>query len=615
MATQQVLYAHDLPRLTTTSNDPGWTLEHCPLHLSRPSRNTRKSCDLCKRYLCSGCGCRESQLNQRTKQCGVCADKKKKRAQRIACAGTRYCGSCQKQRPMEDFLDRNGKEHATCTCYPKNKGPSAQTPTNRVIQAGVSYSPQVLSSILQELMRNVIVPNSDLAYYEQGIYMLAAVVPLLRTLVVTGQHAADYERPESLTSAAHLSHVHWVATSAGELDAFLKTGQSLNENTSTLRIAGTFDRYSDAEAAFLRFASHPAVKLMYQNWMTEGGETHAMPTQQFFERYQSRRSEQIRASFGDFYNFLSITGTALDHIVPEPWFLEKLGYSLLRDLQIEDHLRVQTLFHTAGGKEAKTRTIDCESCFRFVLYGERYSFSGWHLDVLNGTWLTVATGFRAWFIYTGPWTGEEKHAFARAGAHWKPPSQHVEMILLHPGDTLIMRPGHPVVHCVLTLDDSIARGGMIWSAVDMEKIVSNIDFIISRPMTTNEHIPRQLPDYLDLLEKYLCWERPSYLDAELEKQMRRHQFTDGAKETVVAFIRDLKGRKVLSCHCSPTCRVPTEADYHRWYALAGEDPQKKKHDQQRFCRCWWHREELVHVQGCSTWCHPKGILANRRCVG
>jgi hypothetical protein len=66
-----------------------------------------------------------------------------------------------------------------------------------------------------------------------------------------------------------------------------------------------------------------------------------------------------------------------------------------------------------------------------------------------------------------------------------------------------MRPRYPVVHYILTLDDSIARGGMIWSAADIEKIVSNIEFIISTPTVTNEHIPHQLLNYFDMLKEYL----------------------------------------------------------------------------------------------------------------
>jgi hypothetical protein len=590
-----------------------WNPLQCSLHSERPSRSTRKDCKLCRQYLCTSCYRCEKPQNGAFTRCPDCREK----ARIKACKnidGQKLCTKCKMWKSLEEFNGKDGKINTTCSCRLKNKSRSAQTRTNRLIQGSVPYDHQKLVSVFRELMNNVCIQqNSGLAHYRQGIDMLAAVVPMLSTLNAPGQQAAICEQSESLSSAAHLSHVNWVATSCGELDRFLRTGQALNKHTSTLRITGTFDRYSDAEAAFLRFAEHSAVKLVYQNWRTEGGETPAMPTQQFYERYQSRRSEQVRATFGDFYNFLSISGTALDYIVPEPLFIEKLGYSLLRTLQTEDHLRVQ--YQTAGGKEAKTRTIDCESCFRFVLYGERYSFSGWHMDVLNGTWLTIVTGFRAWFIYTGPWTKKEQDEFASAGAHWEPHADYVQLILLRPGDTLIMRPGYPVVHCVLTLDDSIARGGMIWSAADIEKIVSNIEFIISTPTVTNEHIPRQLLDYFDMLKEYLHWKRPLYMDAKSEEQLQRHKFPNGARECVVTFIERLKQEGIISCHCKGTCKVPKEVDYARWQTLEIEDPQKKDEYQRKFCRCWWHQEELVHLRGCSTWCHPKGDLANRRCVG
>jgi hypothetical protein len=126
---------------------------------------------------------------------------------------------------------------------------------------------------------------------------------------------------------------------------------------------------------------------------------------------------------------------------------------------------------------------------------------------------------------------------------------------------------------------------MIWSASDIERIVSNIEFIIFKRNATNEHIPCQLTDYPNLLEKYLPWERPSYMDAEFAKWLQRHKFTDGARETMVMFIKGLKQNKILSCHCHGACKVPTEVDYTQRHTLEEEDPQKKDDDQQGLCLC------------------------------
>ncbi|KAF2105295.1 hypothetical protein BDV96DRAFT_655755 [Lophiotrema nucula] len=49
---------------------------------------------------------------------------------------------------------------------------------------------------------------------------------------------------------------------------------------------------------------------------------------------------------------------------------------------------------------------------------------------------------------------------------------------------------YAVVHAVLTLDDSIAAGGMIWEAVSVSKIMENLAYIIPNETSTNEYTPR-----------------------------------------------------------------------------------------------------------------------------
>lgn len=40
------------------------------------------------------------------------------------------------------------------------------------------------------------------------------------------------------------------------------------------------------------------------------------------------------------------------------------------------------------------------------------------------------------------------------------PNGATKLVFLEPGDTLVIRPGHAMVHYVVTLDDSIMAGGM-----------------------------------------------------------------------------------------------------------------------------------------------------------
>ncbi|KAF2105716.1 hypothetical protein BDV96DRAFT_655376 [Lophiotrema nucula] len=80
----------------------------------------------------------------------------------------------------------------------------------------------------------------------------------------------------------------------------------------------------------------------------------------------------------------------------------------------------------------------------------------------------------------GPWEGNDgiKQDFANRGTGWMPEKGTVKMIWLEPGDTLIMRPGHPVIHAAATLTDCIMAGGKMWTAAAMNDIVQNIKYIM-----------------------------------------------------------------------------------------------------------------------------------------
>jgi hypothetical protein len=132
----------------------------------------------------------------------------------------------------------------------------------------------------------------------------------------------------------------------------------------------------------------------------------------------------------------------------------------------------------------------------FCLFGDRLSISLSYLDVLNSTWVTCLSGFKLWFIYDGPWTEKEQADFQIHGQTWMLVG-YMKLVLLRPGDTFIMRPGHPIVYAVLTLDDSIMVGGMIWPEGGLRAVTNHITYIAENDETTNEHVPRQLLEYID----------------------------------------------------------------------------------------------------------------------
>ncbi|KAH8698074.1 hypothetical protein GQ44DRAFT_596995, partial [Phaeosphaeriaceae sp. PMI808] len=154
------------------------------------------------------------------------------------------------------------------------------------------------------------------------------------------------------------------------------------------------------------------------------------------------------------------------------------------------------------GKESvrPAQLMDLEACLEFLLFGERGSFSGYHVDILNGTWVQCKTGLKLWFIYCGEWDETVQSSYGEQGLEWKPPPGSVQGILLRPGDTLIMRPGYLVIHAVLTVEDAFMTGGMIWSESGIGNIMANIEFILTNMVATNEQAPRQLPQILDQLE-------------------------------------------------------------------------------------------------------------------
>ncbi|KAL5373476.1 hypothetical protein DPSP01_012665 [Paraphaeosphaeria sporulosa] len=63
-----------------------------------------------------------------------------------------------------------------------------------------------------------------------------------------------------------------------------------------------------------------------------------------------------------------------------------------------------------------------------------------------------------------------------------------------------MRPGYPVIHVVLTIEDSFMTGGMIWPKSSIAQVMTNMGYILQNSLSTNEDAPRQLPQVLNELE-------------------------------------------------------------------------------------------------------------------
>jgi hypothetical protein len=237
------------------------------------------------------------------------------------------------------------------------------------------------------------------------------------------------------------------------------------------------------------------------------------------------------------------------------------------------------------------REIDLQSCLTFGLFAQRGSFSGWHVDVLNGTYVTCVAGLKAWFIHQHPLTEAEKVAFAQDGQRWRPHPSRVKLILLRPGDTLYMPAGEVVPHAPVTVTDCLMKGGMLWDTLRMRDILSNIAWITENNDVTNESIPAQLAPCWHELEELVC-NQPQMVesiqdrtDSPMNGSAPAEQVEGG--ESFRAFFNSITQRMqaALKCNCAKVCTG-------------------------NICRC---RGNQASDYKCTAWCHPK-VKEPRPCM-
>lgn len=130
---------------------------------------------------------------------------------------------------------------------------------------------------------------------------------------------------------------------------------------------------------------------------------------------------------------------------------------------------------------------------RFDLYATRGSFSGWHVDVYNSTWIRCVDGTKAWYMVPRPSEHEPKD-FAVHGLYWKPAIGRVPLIILEPGDLQLMPAGCLIPHALLTITPCLIDGGVYWDLLLLPEILKNVLWIAEHPDPTNESLPVQLPE-------------------------------------------------------------------------------------------------------------------------
>jgi hypothetical protein len=150
------------------------------------------------------------------------------------------------------------------------------------------------------------------------------------------------------------------------------------------------------------------------------------------------------------------------------------------------------------------------------------------------------------------------------------PVGHLKLVLLSPGDTLVMRLEYPIAHAVVTLNNSIIVRGMLWPNSNLFQLTASLAYVLKNGKTTNEHVPKHLPEYI-----------------EAAISMGNRQAGDGilglpqiilSRGDILA-LRQLKAtlKPILLCACEE--------------GICGE-----------MCTCANPNEQ--RVAGCTIWCHP-----------
>ncbi|KAK4074893.1 hypothetical protein Purlil1_12855 [Purpureocillium lilacinum] len=174
---------------------------------------------------------------------------------------------------------------------------------------------------------------------------------------------------------------------------------------------------------------------------------------------------------------------------PTPRFLNLSRFNVLPS--ISSHLEAEFSGAAIAGKRSRAtaREVDLERSLIFSLFAQRGSFTGFHVDCPDGTWVCPEWGLKLWIFATS--TDEaDMVKFAEEGDEWAPST--IAAVVLEPGDVLIMPPAELVPHAVLTLEDSYMVGGMFMDAPRILDSIRKLSWIVTHPTVTNEPVPLQL---------------------------------------------------------------------------------------------------------------------------
>jgi hypothetical protein len=200
----------------------------------------------------------------------------------------------------------------------------------------------------------------------------------------------------------------------------------------------------------------------------------------------------------------------------QPWPLAK-HCNLLNQAAASSASIAHSAFYATAGKESTevmTKLIDLESCMHFQIFGQAGAISTWHMDAIGPyTYITLEPNvegqpaehvLKLWaYVRTDHLSEAErakiKERFKQDNEGFKPNPEHIRILALVAGDTLIMPPG--TIHAPITITDCLFRGGMVMQKRQMWRSMREWRFCSENDRCTNENQPRQSRSILDFFKR------------------------------------------------------------------------------------------------------------------
>jgi hypothetical protein len=165
--------------------------------------------------------------------------------------------------------------------------------------------------------------------------------------------------------------------------------------------------WTHAKLEYQQFSRHMRDEPCRVNGLKKRKTSGHMSVKDFCARVHQRRDTESaqRLSVAGLppYNFLDISGSKFE-FHRRPPVLDDLNFHLLGRAIARVHANHHRGLKALGKEHLESRPIselqhvDLQSCLKFVLFGERGAASGYHIDVLNGTYVLAVSGFKLWFV-------------------------------------------------------------------------------------------------------------------------------------------------------------------------------------------------------------------------